>query len=209
MVTKRKLALDAIKVEQEIVGESVGSQDQTSAAFGGLNRIEFGGPQHITVYPVTLNPKRLHEFEGHLMLFFTGLSRTASEMAAAQIKNLKHRITELTTMREMVDEAQEILMSNASLNDFGKLLHEGWQLKKSLSSKITTSFIDDIYITARKAGATGGKLLGAGGGGFILFFVKPELQPKVKKSLKHFLHVPFTFEHFGSQVIYYVPEMNA
>lgn len=207
MITKRQLALNAIHVEQKLLKENVGSQDQVAAAFGGLNRIEFGGPQHITITPVVLNPERLKNLENHLMLFFTGLSRNASDIAAEQIKNTQSQSKdrEIKTMMSMVDAAVEILHSG-SIYDFGRLLDESWKLKRSLSSQISNGTIDDIYETGVKAGALGGKLLGAGGGGFILFFAKPEVQPRVREALKNLLHVPIRFEHIGSQIVYYAPE---
>ena len=205
IVTKKQLALSAIHIEQKKIKENVGSQDQTAAAFGGFNKIEFGGPEKIAVQPIILHPKKLDLFQNHLMLFFTGISRTASEIAAEQIKNTSQKTVELKTMLEMVDEAIKILSGNYSLDDFGKLLNESWKIKRSLTSQITNSDIDEIYETGIKNGALGGKLLGAGGGGFILFFVKPEQQKKVREALKNLLYVPFNFENSGSQVIYYAP----
>lgn len=209
LVTKRQLALDAIHVEQQKIKENVGSQDQTAAAFGGFNRIEFGGPNKITVQPVFLKPERLKLFQDHLMLFFTGLARNASDVAAEQIKITPSKADELKKMHAMVDEAINILSSEKDIEEFGKLLHESWKLKRSLTSQISSSYIDEIYDSGLQAGATGGKLLGAGGGGFILFFVKPELQTQVREKLKNFLYVPFRFENLGSQVIYYAPHGDA
>ena len=205
MVSKRQLALDAIHIEQVVLKENVGSQDQAVAAFGGLNKIEFGGPHRIAVQPVILAGERYKLLQDHLMLFFTGVSRNASEIAAEQVNNTHVKSVELQRMARMVDEATGIVMSSGPLDDFGKLLHEAWQVKKGLSSQISNSFIDGVYESARKAGALGGKLLGAGGGGFMLFFVKPELQPLVRERLKHLLYVPFRFESLGSQIIYYAP----
>ena len=209
MVTKRQLALEAIHIEQDRIKENVGSQDQTTVAFGGFNKIEFGGEQHIQVQPVTLNTKKLQIFQDHLMLFFTGFSRTASEIAGEQIKKTPEKRKELIRMAEMVDEAVSILnSSNSDITDFGRLMHETWMIKRSLTNKITTPFIDNVYEIAIKVGALGGKLLGAGGGGCILFFVKPEDQPKVKEKLKNLLYVPFKFENLGSQIIYYTLSNN-
>lgn len=204
--TKRQLALDAIHVEQNMIRENVGSQDQAAAAFGGLNKIEFGGQNELTVYPITISQNRANDLKNHLMMFFTGFSRNASEIAAEQIKSTPQKSSELATMKQMVDEAINIIYDkNRSLDEFGKLLHESWQLKRGLSSKISNSDIDKIYEGGRKAGALGGKLLGAGGGGFILFFARPEDQPRIKERLKKYLHVPFNFENAGSQIIYYLP----
>ena len=206
---KRQLALDAIHIEQNLIRENVGSQDQTAAAFGGLNRIDFGGVQEISVQPLIMNTKRFESFQDHLMLFFTGLSRDASKIAKEQIKNIKNQNDELKIMHEMVNEGVSILTnSKRGLNEFGKLINEGWKIKRSLSSKITNSYLDNIYDTGIKAGALGGKLLGAGGGGFILFFAKPEDQIKIKDKLKHLLYVPFRFDHLGSQIIYYAQDTD-
>lgn len=209
MVTKRQLALDAIHVEQDIIKENVGSQDQTIAAFGGFNKIEFGGSQKISVYPITISQSRLDSLQNHLALFFTGFPRNASDIAAEQIKKTPEKQTELKTMGDMVEEALHILNSSQDrLADFGKLLHEAWRIKRSLTPVITTPLIDDVYEMAIKAGALGGKLLGAGGGGFILFFIQPELRPKLREKLGKLLYVPFSFECLGSQIIYYAPENN-
>jgi D-glycero-alpha-D-manno-heptose-7-phosphate kinase len=209
MVTKRQVALDAIHIEQDLLKENVGAQDQTSAAFGGFNKIEFGGDQLIQIQPITLNQKKCHLLQNHLMLFFTGFSRYASEIASEQIKKTPDKQSELHKMQEMVDEAIGILNGgDSNISEFGKLLHESWTLKRSLTDKISTPQIDTIYNDALKAGAMGGKLLGAGGGGFILFFVEPEFQSAVKEKLKNLLHVPFKFENTGSQIIYYAPENN-
>ncbi|HOV90584.1 MAG TPA: hypothetical protein PKW07_07710 [Syntrophorhabdaceae bacterium] len=203
MVTKKKLALDAIYVEQEMIKENVGSQDQVAVAYGGINKISFSGKHDIEVTPVTLTNKRVEDFENHLMLFFTGFSRMASEIEADKIKNIGRNKKELSTMQAMVDEAIYILSENRDFEGFGELLHECWKIKKRLSHKVTTAFVDEIYETAMKNGAIGGKLLGAGGGGFILFFVKPEKRDSLKKSLSSLLHVPFAFDNTGSQIIYY------
>ena len=206
MPSKRQLALDAIHIEQERLKENVGSQDQISAAFGGFNRIDFDVEGDFRVSPIILPKERLQFLQDYLMLFFTGLSRTASEIAGEQIRTTPKKKQELSTMYQMVDEAINVLISNADLSEFGKLLHETWQLKRSLTNRISTPQIDEIYETARRAGAIGGKLLGAGGGGFIIFFVRPEEQHKVKEALKHLLYVPFRFESSGSRIIFYDPE---
>ncbi len=202
MPSKMQLAQDAIHIEQNMIKENVGSQDQVLTAFGGINRVDFSGENNIKVLPVIIKPQRLELLQNHLMLFFTGFSRTASEIAEEQIKQTPNKRRELTEMCHMVDEAVNILNGNDDLKDFGKLLHEGWQLKRSLTDKISTPYIDYVYETAIRAGAIGGKLLGAGGAGFTLFFVKPELQPKVKENLHGLLHVPFRFENSGSQIIF-------
>ncbi len=205
LVTKRDLAATAIHIEQNIVEENVGSQDQIVAAYGGFNRIEFFGDNNFRVTPVTVNRARLNELRSHLMLIFTGFSRTASEIAVEQIKETSKREQELHAMRDMVDRAIEILHSHESLHAFGELLNESWQLKRSLSSKITTPAIDELYKRACSAGAIGGKILGAGGGGFFLLFAPPERQPKIRETLQGLLEVPFEFENTGSHIAFYNP----
>jgi len=148
-------------------------------------------------------PERYKALQDHLMLFFTGSCRIASTVASVQIKETPNRIQELSQMQLMVGEALKILNGNNSLLDFGRLLNESWQIKRSLTSKITTPEIDTIYETAIRAGAVGGKLLGAGGGGFIILFARPEEQSKIKEKLHSLLHVPFRFETYGSHIIYY------
>ena len=208
--TKRQLALDAIHIEQERLKENVGSQDQATVAFGGFNKIEFGGPDTIAVYPITLDQKHLRRFQDHLMLFFTGFSRNATDIAAVQIKNTARNAGTLREMQRMVDEALEILDRAAdSFEEFGRLLDATWRLKQRLSPRITSDVVDDVYERALRAGAWGGKLLGAGGGGFMLFFVEPEAQPRVRNELKDLLYVPVSFEHVGSQIIYYGPTHDA
>lgn len=207
MREKLQLALDAIHVEQDIIKENVGCQDQVLAATGGFNRINFNTDGSVQVTPVILHTERLKELQSCLMLFFTGFSRHASEIAAEQIKNTPRKKRELLTMRQMVDEAVAVLNSDkTSITDFGKLLHESWGIKRSLTDAISTPQIDDIYKDACSAGAIGGKLLGAGGGGFLLLFAKPELQPEIKKRLKNLLYVPFDFETSGSQIVLYQPD---
>lgn len=204
--SKEELAKNAIHIEQKIINENVGSQDQISAAFGGFNRIEFKQNDTFQVFPIILGKDRLHELQSHLMLCFTGFSRIASEIAKSQIENIKSREVELKCMGGMVDEAIQILQSTTCpIDEFGKLLHQGWLYKRSLSDKVSTPEIDSIYDEAMRAGATGGKILGAGGGGFLLLFVKPEFQSQVRERLNHLIHVPFQFEDSGSRVVLYQP----
>ena len=203
MVTKKKLALESIHIEQEMIKENVGSQDQVAVAFGGLNKITFNGNHEIEVTPVTIAPTRLSEFQNYLMLFFTGFTRLASEIEGEKIKQISNKQSELRKLHCLVDQAIDILNGDSDLTDFGKLLHESWMLKKGLSEKVSTSHIDEIYDIAMKNGAIGGKLLGAGGGGFILFFVKPEDRDSLRKALGSLLYVPFRFDKLGSQIIYY------
>jgi len=200
---KYQLALDAIHVEQNMIKESVGSQDQVIAANGGLNRIDFAKDGKISVIPITINSARRKDLQDHLMMFFTGFSRTASTIAAEQIKKTPKKSEELKTMHLMVDKAIAILNSNRDINEFGQLLDKTWQIKRKLTSKISNPSIDKIYEKALSAGATGGKLLGAGGGGFMLIFAKPEYHNEIRRKLSNFLYVPFSFEDSGSRVIYY------
>src|SRR3989338_2461363 len=205
MTTKRQLALDAIHVEQNLIKENVGSQDQTIASFGGFNKIEFGGLSKISVTPITISTEKFNEFQNHLLLFFTDFSRKASEIEAKKLKNFKDRNSELQAMAAMVPEGVNILKDGKNLNEFGKLLDQGWKLKRSLAPVVSTNKIDDIYEAGLRAGATGGKLLGAGGGGFMLFFAPPERHKKIREKLKKFLYVPVNIEYQGSQIIYYAP----
>jgi len=204
MVTKRRLAMDAIHVEQDRIGENVGSQDQSAAAFGGLNRIEFGDTDGPHVQPVTIGQDKLQYLQDCLLLCFTGFSRCASDVAREQVRETPGKLRELGAMRQMVDEAVAILNGRTEgLDEFGRLLHQSWMLKRGLSRKVATPQIDQIYETGLRAGAVGGKLCGAGGGGFMLFFVNPERQVKVREALGKLLCVPFRFESLGSHVIFY------
>ena len=205
MPTKKRLAKEAIHIEQNIIRESVGSQDQVEVAFGGLNKISFNCDDTFSVEPIIILPQRKEEIQNHLLLYFTGFSRFASEIAAAQIENMDSKKTELSTMQQMVEEALSILTGQADIREFGKMLHESWKLKRGLTNKISTPLIDEIYGVARKFGAIGGKLLGAGGGGFMLFFARPEDHPKIKANLRG-LFVPFRFENQGSQIMVYQPD---
>lgn len=205
-ISKDELAAQAIHMEQQIIKENVGSQDQISAAFGGFNRIDFMTNDTFQVSPIILTKDRLHEFQTHLMLCFTGFSRIASEIAKSKIDNFKSRENQLNSMKEMVDEAIHILQNvQTPIEEVGRLLHQSWLYKRSLSDKVSTPEIDHLYEEALRVGATGGKILGAGGGGFLLLFVKPDLQPKVRERLKHLIHVPFRFENSGSRVVLYQP----
>lgn len=209
IINKQQLALDAIQVEQNMIKENVGSQDQVCAAFGGLNKIVFGSSKEILVQPVTISEHKLQVLQDHLLMVFTGFQRRASDIAVEQIKRMPSKKAEMVIMMELVEEALKILNKDTdALLEFGKLLHEQWMVKRSMSDLISNSAIDDIYESGRKAGAIGGKLLGAGGGGFMLFFVHPELRLKVKETFKNLLQVPIRFEKLGSQIIFYAPENN-
>jgi D-glycero-alpha-D-manno-heptose-7-phosphate kinase len=204
--SKQMLAEEAIRIEQDVLAENVGAQDQVAVAYGGFNRIDFQPDGSFAVRPVVCPPRRIAKLEARLMLFFTGVSRIASEIAAEQIANIPRREASLYRMREQVEEVTALLTDpHADLDDFGRLLHEGWELKKSLSERISTAGIDTVYARARAAGALGGKILGAGGGGFILFYATPERRAAVVAALSDLVHVPFRFEREGAQVIFYRP----
>ncbi|BAI76807.1 galactokinase/homoserine kinase family protein (plasmid) [Azospirillum sp. B510] len=204
MSDQRGLAELAIHLEQNVIKENVGSQDQILAAFGGLKHVTFNA-DNFTVRPVPLPLARKDELQSHLMLFYTGISRMASDVAAHQIRNIPNRQGELMAMRQMVDDALGILSGGSDIEDFGLLLHESWRLKRSLSSHVSTSLIDELYERARVNGALGGKLLGAGGGGFFLVFAPPEAHLRIRQALAGLLHVPFRFEESGAQLIFYSP----
>jgi D-glycero-alpha-D-manno-heptose-7-phosphate kinase len=203
MATKRQLAMEAIHVEQNLIGENVGSQDQTAAAFGGLNRIDFSGDGGPLVTPVTIRSEALQHVQQHLLFFFTGFSRISSAVAAAQVAAMPAKLTQLALMKEMVARAVEILCGPLEkYSDFGELLHEAWMVKRSLTDKISDSAIDAIYEAGRAAGAIGGKLCGAGGGGFMLFYAPPHRHSQIKQALAKLVHVPIRFDTLGSHVVF-------
>jgi len=206
LTSKRELASEAIHIEQDVLNENVGVQDQIQTAFGGLNRIEIGRDGHFDVRPLVIPDDRLQALEESLLLVYTGVSRTASSVASAQVAAIPQRTRQLETMARMVDEAIGVLSGSAPLRDFGRLLHEGWQYKKSLTASIAPAFVDEIYATAMAAGADGGKLLGAGGGGFMLFFVDPGRRQAVLDALERLLVVPFAFERQGTHIVFYEPD---
>ena len=205
LTSQHQLASESIHVEQDLIGETVGSQDQVFAAYGGFNCIEFKRDDSFQVRRLTLSKDRLEELNGSLMLFYTGLRRTASEVAASYVTDIEARAKQLTRMREMVDEGMKILAGNDSLDGFGDLLDEAWRLKRSLSGVVSNTQVDEVYAEARQAGARGGKLLGAGGGGFLVFYVPPGCRQQVKERLRGLLWVPFRFDTGGSQIIFYSP----
>ena len=209
MRDKHALATDAIHVEQNLLHEAVGSQDQVSAAYGGFNRINFQSDNGIEVRRVLASQNRLSELEKHLALYFTGFSRTASEIATQQLEMTPHKKKELGAMLQLVDEAEAIIANpNCALAEFGRLLHESWQIKRTLTQRISNANIDEIYEAGLSAGALGGKLLGAGGGGFMLFFVPPEKREALRTRLQKLLCVPFRFSDRGSHVVVYEPEQE-
>lgn len=204
--SKDQLAKDAIDIEQNYIGENVGSQDQISAAYGGFNKIEFHQNGTFDVEPIILQDTRIQELSSHLMMFFTGFTRFASQIAGSQIQNIKQKSDELIKMGEMVDHAINILHNDQiSIEEFGELLDTNWIYKRSLSDLVSTAEIDKIYSNAKKAGAIGGKILGAGGGGFIMFFVSPKRQESVRKALNDLIYVPFKFDDSGSRIVLYQP----
>jgi len=229
MPTKEKLAQEAIKIEQQRCKENVGCQDQILASYGGFNLIEFGGKNHLNVRTMTLSEQQIADLEDHLMMFFTGFHRPAqnknvptgrfagdtkelrrtpsSQLIAYQLKKMEKKAKEYKQLYNMVFEAIDVL-NNGKLKDFGRLLHESWMIKRKLSDKITTDQIDEVYHAALTAGALGGKIAGAGGGGFMILFVEPKKQKEVRRQLKKLLEIPFRFENQGSQIIFYQPQTS-
>lgn len=205
-VDKKKLADDAIYLERVLCSEAGGWQDQIAAAYGGFNRINFG-PDGYEVFPVILSPQRKQELNDRLLMFFTGFVRYSSEIQKNISNSHANNSENLKEMYQLVDEAEQILVNkNRDLDDFGKLLDRTWKLKRGINSAVSTDSIDALYLKGINAGALGGKLLGAGGGGFLLFYVQPEKQEAVKRAMNELLYIPFKFENSGTKVIYYAPE---
>ena len=204
-VDSKRLADEAIYLERVRCQEAGGIQDQIAAAYGGMNRIDMDRNGY-RVRPMVLSNQRRDELNDSLMLFFTGFTRFSSEIQQKTEASLEEKTAQLLEMKGLVDDAESILISKAELGEFGRLMDYSWKLKRGLSSGISTSAIDEVYETAMKAGARGGKLLGAGGGGFLLFFVEPERQPAVREALRELLYVPFRFETGGPQVVHYTAE---
>ncbi len=204
--SKKQLADEAIYVERELCKESGGWQDQIAAAFGGFNRIDFKDNGY-KVSPIIISPGRKQRLNDNLLLFFTGFSRFSSEIQKSTEAAIKDKTAQLKEMLALVNEAQEVLVNDKSdLDDFGRLLDTTWRLKRQTGAKISTGSIDELYEKGIKAGALGGKLLGAGGGGFLVFYVQPEKRQAVLAAMRDLLHVPFAFENGGTQVLYYAPE---
>jgi D-glycero-alpha-D-manno-heptose-7-phosphate kinase len=200
--SKEELARQAIFVEQELLRENVGVQDQIQTAFGGLNRIDIAPDGSFSVRPLQLPESTLQNLESHLLVFYTGVARNASEIAGAQIEAIPHHKSDLHEMRRLVDEATDILTQSGDIPTIGKLLHEAWQIKRRLSDMIAPRFVNDIYDRARAGGAIGGKLMGAGGGGFMMFIVRPEHHISVLNALNELLLVPVKLDWGGSQLIF-------
>ncbi len=198
----RYLATESVHLEQDILKETVGSQDQVLAAYGGLNHIVFHQNGEISVTPITVGAERMKELASHLMLFYTGIKRTASNIAESFVTGIDDRRRQLRVMKDLVDESISIVNCDRDILEFGELLHEAWLAKRSLSASISNADVDALYDTARSAGAIGGKLIGAGGGGFFLLFVPPSKQPNVRETLNTLVHVPFKFDFSGSQIIF-------
>ena len=205
MMSKRQLAQEAIHVERDILKEHGGWQDQVAAAYGGLNRIDFKGGD-FSVHPIVISPERKKELDENLLLFYTGIQRFSSEIQADTFAKPVDKIQQLKDMLSLVDEAEIILCDKtASLNEFGRLLDTTWKLKRGTGAKVSNGSIDGLYSAGIKAGALGGKLLGAGGGGFLLFYCEKERQEYLKKAMEQLMVVPFSFENEGTQVLYYNP----
>lgn len=202
---KRKLADEAVYLERVLCNEAGGVQDQIAVAYGGLNRIDFNAEGY-NVQPIVISPERKAELNSNLMLFFTGFSRFSSDIQKNTQKSMKEKTAQLLEMLNLVDEAEKVLESKTDLVEFGRLLDYTWKLKRGISDGISTNSIDSLYHKAIEAGAVGGKLLGAGGGGFLLFYVEKDKQEALLKAMKDLLYVPFQFENGGSRIVHYSPE---
>ena len=204
---KKKLADDAIYLERVLCNEIGGWQDQIAASYGGFNRINFKTDGTYDVLPVVIHPERKKRLNDNLLMFFTGFTRFSSDTQKANVIGFGKKIEQMKAILALVDEAEHILTDKfLDLDDFGRLLHQTWELKRQTSSAIATREIDKLYEKGIRAGALGGKLLGAGGGGFLVFYVQPDKQKAVKEELKELLYIPFRFEDSGTKVIHYIPE---
>lgn len=203
---KKKLADAAIYLERELCKEAGGWQDQIAASYGGFNRINFNSDGY-EVLPLIINPERKRQLNNNLMMFFTGFTRFSSDVQKANASNKADKVNQLKEMLALVDEAEKVLVDNQSdLDEFGRLLDHTWRIKRKTGNTVSTNSIDELYDKGLKAGALGGKLLGAGGGGFLVFYVEPDKQEKVKKAMEDLLYIPFEFEDGGTRVIHYSPE---
>jgi D-glycero-alpha-D-manno-heptose-7-phosphate kinase len=203
MPSKQQLAAESIEIEQEHLKETVGSQDQVIAAYGGFNHITFLPNGEFSVRPMTLAPERTRELNSHLMLFYTGIKRTSSQIAQSYVNDIEGRRRQLRIMKDLIEESISMLTNGDDIVTFGELLHEAWQAKRSLSSSISNSFVDELYDQALSAGAIGGKLTGAGGGGFMLLFAPPSKQKAIRERLNKLIYVPFKFESSGSHIVFF------
>lgn len=206
MPSKEQLARESISIEQDYIKETVGSQDQCAAAYGGFNHIMFHKDGEIEVRPLTLSASRLGELTDHLMLFYTGIMRTASDVAQTYVENLGAKEILLKQMYTMVDDGIKVVQSSRCICGFGELLNAAWEAKRMLSPNISNGVVDELYERARENGAIGGKLIGAGGGGFLMLFVPPSAKTRVREALSELLHVPFQSNRHGSQIIFYEPQ---
>jgi D-glycero-alpha-D-manno-heptose-7-phosphate kinase len=205
--SKRELAEEATRIEQEVIGENVGAQDQIWAAYGGFNRIDFDHDGSYRISPVFISRARQQELLDHLMLVFTGQSRVASAVAQETIANMDRQVSALQSIRSMVDQAEALICDpKADIRTIGALLHEAWTLKRGLAASVSNELIDSIYREARRAGAIGGKVLGAGGGGFLLFFVEPDRRQAVRERLGSLIEVDIGVDRGGSSVVLYQPD---
>ena len=203
---KKKLADAAIYLERELCKEAGGWQDQIAASYGGFNRINFNSDGY-EVLPLIINPERKRQLNNNLMMFFTGFTRFSSDVQKANASNKADKVNQLKEMLALVDEAEKVLVDKQSdLDEFGRLLDHTWRIKRKTGNTVSTNSIDELYDKGLKAGALGGKLLGAGGGGFLEFYVEPDKQEKVKKAMEDLLYIPFEFEDGGTRVIHYSPE---
>ncbi len=205
VVSRADLAQEAIYVEQQLIKDTVGVQDQIAAAFGGLNHVQINPNGTFSVEPINLAPERLFELESHMLLFFSGQTRFASDVAAAKVRSMGERQRELHRIRELVDEALALLTRGGGMAEFGQLLHESWLMKRALSTKVSTDAIDSAYASARASGAYGGKILGAGGGGFMLILAPPHRHAAITQALSSMLAVPIELEFQGSHIIFNDP----
>lgn len=207
MLSNYALAKETIRLEREILKECGGIQDQIAVVYGGFNHIHILRNGAFSVNPAVLDPEKREALNSRLMLFFTGVSRNSCQIEAGKIRDVGKRQEELGQMQKMVNQALEILDgSTKELDEFGRLLHQSWQLKKRLAESVSTCMIDGIYDAAMEAGALGGKILGAGGGGFMLFYAPPDRQAEIRRALRRLIHVPFKFDDQGSQTVFYSPK---
>ena len=203
---KKKLSDEAIYLERVMCAEAGGWQDQIAAAYGGLNRIDFSNDSY-EVRPIIISPQRKQELNDNLLMYFTGFTRFSSEIQKINQATAAQKTEQLKEMLSLVDEAERVLVdSSADLDEFGRLLDHTWKLKRQTGSKVSTNDIDILYEKAMQAGALGGKLLGAGGGGFLIFYVQPNYQNSVRWAMRDLMHIPFAFENGGTRVIHYTPE---
>jgi D-glycero-alpha-D-manno-heptose-7-phosphate kinase len=203
---KKKLADEAIFLERVLCNEAGGWQDQIAASYGGFNRINFG-PDGYEVFPIIISPERKKQLNENLLMFFTGFTRFSAAVQQANNLGAKDKTSQLKEMLALVDDAEKVLTDRyTDLDDFGRLLDYTWKLKRQTGPAVSTESIDMLYAKGMSAGALGGKLLGAGGGGFLVFYVQPDKQNAVKDALKDLMHIPFKFETGGTRVIHYTPE---